>query len=699
MMKKIAPYLIMLLLIVNIKFAFSQFVYINPLPNSKNHMPEVTIALNPGGDVLKSSIGKEGLFTIAGSKSGRHEFDPILSTDGHTIILKPRVPFANDEGVTVTVADGIMLNDGREVKGTSFSFTTRKALTAEQEAGLKNSGGMDSEDPEYQNTIRSGDNQKKLTPGTPPFTITVNNNPAPGSFFFANELSDVTLPAYLTIMDNDTITQFSRQNNRRGNDFKMNDNNLFTYYDDTSFSWIMLDSSFNAIDTFQCGNGYAAFTDRHEFRIYPDGHALIEAADKQYVDMSQYVPGGNTNAQVIGFTLQRLDAARNVVFEWRSWDHFQFTDAVSQISLTAGIIDWVHGNSMDEYPDGSILVSFRHLCEITKINGTTGDIVWRMGGENNQFTFMNDISATPFYFQHYVRRLPNGHILLFNNNNYQTPLESSAKEYAVNEVSHAANLVWHYTHPATNGFYVYGRAGGSAQRLSNGNTVISWGLITATASNPNFTEVDPSGNIVYEFKYNDPNEVIYRTTKHLWEACDKPAYVHVTKLTSNSAKLSWNDTHGSVEYELGYKITGAVTYKKKYPDKLFMKLNNLAAGTSYTAYVKSVCDYSLVRKSPQLNVNFTTQAKLSDSHLPEPSLSIYPNPADNQVSLAFTNAGSAPVNIRIINLVGETVYEDHLFPSGDQYIFNLDIQSLPPGLYMCEAENSSQKILQKLVKQ
>src|SRR6185503_19587703 len=144
-------------------------------------------------------------------------------------------------------------------------------------------------------------------------------------------------------------------------------------------------------------------------------------------------------------------------------------------------------------------------------------------------------------------------ILFFNNNNYQSPLESSAKEYALNEVTHVATLVWYFKHAATNGNLVYGRAGGSAQRLSNGNTVINWGLVQTTASNPNFTEVDPAGNIVYEFKFVDSNEIFYRVTKHEWEACDKPSFLKVTKLTSNSAKLSWNDTHGSVEYELGYK--------------------------------------------------------------------------------------------------------------------------------------------------
>ena len=37
-----------------------------------------------------------------------------------------------------------------------------------------------------------------------------------------------------------------------------------------------------------------------------------------------------------------------------------------------------------------LMISSRHLNEITKISRTTGDIIWRFGGKNNQFTFVND---------------------------------------------------------------------------------------------------------------------------------------------------------------------------------------------------------------------------------------------------------------------------------------------------------------------
>lgn len=506
-------FLLLFILIAGYSKITAQFIYVNPKPGSANHRPEITIALNPGSDVDPLYLSQPDLFFINGSKSGNHTFKIILSADGHTIILKPLIPFIHGENVTVTAGDGIKTLDEKSINGTTFSFSI-----ISQEPSASSQQKLQSDDPvgRYQQDQPTAE---KIT-NFPLFTISVNNNPAPGSFFFCNKNDDFFNISYLTILNNDASFDYSELNNNVPNDWKMNDNCMFTYYDQVNVKWLMLDTSFNLLDSFQCGNGLEEYTNAHEFRIWPDGHAYIEAYDEQIIDMSLYVPGGDTAAVVSGFTVQRLDADHNVVFEWRSWDYFQFTDAVIQTPLTQHFVDPVHGNSIEEDFDGNLIFSERHMSEITKVNANTGDIMWRMGGENNEFTFVNDIDTVPFYYQHYVRRLPNGHILFFNNNNYQVPPESSAKEYSLDEITKVATLEWHYTHPFTNGQPVYGRAGGSAQRLSNGNTVICWGYANNYSSNPTFTEIDSSGNIVFEFMFDDSTQYNYRTTKHIWQTCD-----------------------------------------------------------------------------------------------------------------------------------------------------------------------------------
>ena len=219
--------------------------------------------------------------------------------------------------------------------------------------------------------------------------------------------------------------------------------------------------------------------------------------------MSKIVPNGNPYAVVTGIIVQELDQAKNVVFQWRSWDHFQITDNTHE-DLTAATIDYVHSNAIELDGDGNILLSSRHLDEITKIDRSTGNTIWRMGGKNNQFTFVND--SIGYSHQHAIRRLANGNFTLFDNGNFHTPPFSRAVEYQVDEVNKVATLVWQYRN---NPDYV-SVAMGYVQRLSNGNTLIGWG-----ATNPSVTEVTSDGKKVYEMSL--PDQVVsYRAFRYQW---------------------------------------------------------------------------------------------------------------------------------------------------------------------------------------
>jgi hypothetical protein len=222
--------------------------------------------------------------------------------------------------------------------------------------------------------------------------------------------------------------------------------------------------------------------------LLKNGHVLLMSYDARTVAMDAIVPGGSPAATVLGLIIQELDQAKNVVFQWRSWDHIPITD--SEQDLLSSYIDYVHGNALESDTDGNIILSSRHLSEITKINRETGDIIWRWGGKENQFTFIND--TLHFSYQHAVRRIANGHITLFDNGNGHTPPTTRALEYAVDEQNKIATLVWSYQDTPA----VVSPAMGYVQRLANGNTLIGWG-----AANPTVTEVMPSGQKVFEMTF------------------------------------------------------------------------------------------------------------------------------------------------------------------------------------------------------
>ena len=286
-------------------------------------------------------------------------------------------------------------------------------------------------------------------------------------------------------------------------------NGNLTYFDGVKHKHYEMNQNYNIIDSFYCGNGY--HTDLHELRLLSNGHALVMAYDSEIVNMNLIIPGGDTAAVVIGLIIQEIDENKNVVFQWRSWDHFAITDALHEY-MFGSYIDAVHGNAIEEDNDGNLIISSRHLDEITKINRSTGDIIWRFGGLHNQFTFLGD--TLKFTYQHAIRRIANGHVTLFDNGNFHIPPYSRAVEYSLDEVNKTATVVWQFRHIPD----VFSPWGGYVQRLEGGNTLIGWG-----GTSPAVTEVQPNGTKVFEASY--PLGVYsYRAYKFDWNG--PPVFVN-----------------------------------------------------------------------------------------------------------------------------------------------------------------------------
>lgn len=464
-----------LLVILFLFFAFglnAKIIYVQPVQNAEYVSIDNNIII--GFDNAISNTDLNSLITITGSKSGIHTGKIILTEDRKKIIFNPHQPFVFNEEVYVKL--NFPQTSAYKSNNISYSFNTqiskpewdhRRNLTGESETMLNNNSGLTG-----------------LYATLPALNVTISNNPSPGRLFLTNFPNGSYTP-YLNISNNDGSVHYSREIIQGVADYRRQANGLTTYY---SIKYYAEDSGFNLVDSFYCGNGYV--TDGHELRLIANGHALLMSYDPQPVDMSQVVPGGNPNAIVTGLIIQEIDENKNVVFQWRSWDHFEITDAVN-VNFTAANIDCVHGNAIELDNDGNLLISSRHLNEITKINRSTGDIIWRLGGVNNQFTFTND--TIPFHYQHDIRRIANGNITLFDNGNFRTPSFSRALEYSLDEINKTATKVWEYRNTPE----IYAAFMGSVQRLQNGNTLIGWG-----GSNTNtLTEVTSAGNIALEMNY------------------------------------------------------------------------------------------------------------------------------------------------------------------------------------------------------
>ena len=87
----------------------------------------------------------------------------------------------------------------------------------------------------------------------------------------------------------------------------------------------------------------------------------------------------------------------------------------------------------------NLIISTRNFNEITKINRHTGEIIWRLGVERNQFQFINDNRG--FGRQHDASVLSNGNLALFDNGHFLIPQYSSYVEYEIDEQNFTATLV------------------------------------------------------------------------------------------------------------------------------------------------------------------------------------------------------------------------------------------------------------------
>ena len=481
----------------------SDVCYISPVPGSSLNMPGTNIIIRSTEPIDEATLRSSNAVTVTGTKSGVHYGRLVLADDSKTAVFLPDVPFTEGEQVSVNVGDGVKLMSGAAIAPLNFGFAVTPRVVKVPLSQQISEGPAPLSSYYVPVAATFGVKDSILPANFPNLTVMTDSTTAPGYLFISNFgwTSDVTSAPYLMIVDNSAHPIFYRALEGSSTDFNLQPNGHLTYFDRIALTFYELDSSYATVNSYTCGNEYA--TDQHELRILPNGHVLLMGDDYQIVDMSKIVPGGDSAATVAGLIIQELDTKRNVVFQWRSWDHFLITDATHE-DLTASTIDYDHGNSLELDGDGNIILSNRHMDEITKINRTTGDIIWRMGGKNNQFTFIND--SIGYSHQHAVRRLPNGDFTVFDNGNYHTPPFSRAIEYKVDEVNRTATLVWQFRNTPDQ----FSLAMGYVQRLPNGNTLIGWG-----DSSPAVTEVTSDGKKVFEMAL--PDQVVsYRAYRYPW---------------------------------------------------------------------------------------------------------------------------------------------------------------------------------------
>ncbi|MFC2129955.1 aryl-sulfate sulfotransferase [Bacteroidota bacterium] len=386
------------------------------------------------------------------------------------------------------------------------------------------------------------------------WTVDVLDNPAPGYLIL-----DLLYPSNSYIMDNygSAIYADTTISSKTGIYFKLLPNDNWLYFADDRF--YLLNSNHELIDSILAPQGYNL--DFHDVILLSNGHYMAIVVDTIIMDLSDIVDGGDEQANVIITNLVEIDRTGYIYWEWNALDHLEITDVTDDVDLTQNSIDFNHINALTIDLDDNILISSRHLDEITKINKTTGDIIWRMGGStcrNNEFLFIDDDNNGFYGFshQHNITILPNGNLLLYDNGNMKEPPFSRAVEYLLNQTTKTATRIWDYrTSPD-----IFTEFSGSAYRLPNGNTLINFAYWE-------ITEVRQDKSIAFRLK----SLLMYRVYKHIinMDAVSR----NINGSGNYNFNESGNNTNITINVE-GLTGNGNTSIEKHYYSPLISTMNN-----------------------------------------------------------------------------------------------------------------------------
>ena len=660
-----------------------ELVYASPTPGSDWQSTESRIILRFDGPV-PSDLEAE----VEGSASGDVPCDRYEAGDGVTLVLTPGHPFSYGESVSIRLRSMSLGNDP-----VSWSFLVRPV------------------DPPS-SAIRPGcdETAEPISPGiplfasfseTPPapgavtlpadfplFTFTTYGSPAPGNLFFGpmNPVGGGS-SFYLVIADPGGEVLFYRHSHVGFFDPEVQADGCLYYICGSlgadGVRWIQLDDSYTKVDSFAVV-GYP--TDIHGMTVAENDNILLIGVDARYIDMSGVVPGGDPDALVLGLLIQEQDRNHMPVFQWSSFDHFEITDACSYVDLTGSTVDYVHCNSIDEDSDGGILVSCLGMTECTKIDRSTGDLVWRLGGylsENPSFELLND-PLGGFSSQHDFRHVSGNLYSVFDNGTHHSPQISRASIYELDTQEMTADLVWNYQLTG-----MYGSHMGSMQVMPNGNVVVGWGDVTGFQPRPDISEITPSGSVAFTGRLDQILLESYRSMKFDWIGqAVVPYLVALARPAQSCVQLTYN-VFGEDQYS-SYDI-----YRGSSPGSLSFLQNTAQNQVNLWALPTGMNYFAVKARDAQgtpTGFSNVDSAYVSWTGIEEDRaaltggtarVGVFPNPARDCFTVTWPGSACGDVLVEIIDPAGRIAGRESP-DAGQPGVESLSIQAgeLPAGLYL-----------------
>ena len=264
------------------------------------------------------------------------------------------------------------------------------------------------------------------------------------------------------------------------NNFQAHPSGEYTMFgtEDLTRLYKVLDERGDVVRTIGCVGLDTRF---HEIRVMPQGDYWALCDRDIPTDLSSR--GGAVDGTVNWTVLQHVGADGGVTFEFDTSEHFSLDDIDPAVIDGADAVNITHGNSIEFDADGNILLSFRNLNEVTKVDVTTGEVLWRLGGLASQFVI--DDPTRSFAGQHGVRLVEPGVVQLLDNGK---AAPSRLVRYLIDEQGLTAGRVLEYAHESD----AFTLVGGSTDVLAGDRALVSFGQAGRVV------EVDGTGAQTFE---------------------------------------------------------------------------------------------------------------------------------------------------------------------------------------------------------
>ena len=505
----------------------------------------------------------------------------------------------------------------------------------------------------------------------PPLTVEIYQPSKTEGYYFCVPYSLVPPYEYvhaLTILDRSGNVVYYKYFNNGGVtstpvDFKIQPNGQMSFYSTENEKYYMMDSTFTIVDSLEAVNGSTA--DPHELQILENGNYLLLAYEIVTMDLSDYyyfgashnLPG-SSEADVIAAVIQEFDPQKNLIFEWKAAEHFDFDDVDESWLNSPNYVDWTHANALELDYDGNILMSCRHFNQIVKIDHNDGHLIWRFGGKDNEFTYDAPPEIT-FTGQHDIRRNGNGNLTLWNNGQFSEPQVGAALEFEMDEENKTVHIVWNYVYDND----LFSLAMGNHQQISSHKRLIDFGF-TELDPPPMFTVVEEDYTPIMTV-FAPQNYGSYRSYNYPELPWDLPRPGLTCKNIDGEYYLVADEGYSEYHWQNGL-LAQSIPIDSPGAYQVFVPFG----GGMLASEVFTVEDPD----DPCGTTTATKEEELSE----QADISVYPNPAHDLLRLKWESEEEAKAQIQIFDLTGRLVLKQEL-QSGEN---SMSLGHLPKGSYL-----------------